>query len=478
MKKIRSVESEMNLFEQKPHSAQWDYVRFKLWQRLRNVSQPSVHTNDKIPSEDGTKIKHRQLVSSIMKNIAIDSPWLLDKKEILFHGFSRRSLQNDGFYWCIHTDPIINELRSSYILLENPRLSKSNLQTGKLHNTPAKTDNIYYTDLFTLIETSAKKLGLIQNITQINDISMHLYRASVDISKEFSPDIDVKKIIKSVMLRRTIETKIYRHILKQVEPSIVVIVNRGQKLALIEACDMLNIPTVLLQQGAVYRSHVGFSYPENISVPTFPDYIFTFGQFWNELIDVPIPDDHVIPVGWPYLEKEVEKRETKIKTQHEKRIIIVLSQPHIGDRMAKLAVYAAKCLENYKIIFKPHPNVGVLASEIYPQLVNSEVTIVTDESLYDLFSTASIQIGYSSTALFEGIEFGLRTFVLSGSDAEHVDKLCELSNVVSVGNPPEFCKQVVRQKGSIDNSKGFVFEKDSLKKTLISLEEIINKNIR
>ena len=86
----------------------------------------------------------------------------------------------------------------------------------------------------------------------------------------------------------------------------------------------------------------------------------------------------------------------------------------IGEYLSKFAVELAKKLESnneYVIVFKYHPNE---AGRNYENLERNNIIQIRDSNkeIYQYQKYAYAQIGVFSTALYEGISFGLPTFVL------------------------------------------------------------------
>ena len=108
---------------------------------------------------------------------------------------------------------------------------------------------------------------------------------------------------------------------------------------------------------------------------------------------------------------------------------IFISQGTIGSKLSELAWELSKIIdgEKYRIFFKLHPGEFSVAAERYRDLYKTDVVVISDDrySLYDYFATSSVQVGVYSTAVFEGLGFGLDTYIykieMSGNMKELVD---------------------------------------------------------
>jgi len=87
-------------------------------------------------------------------------------------------------------------------------------------------------------------------------------------------------------------------------------------------------------------------------------------------------------------------------------------------------------MPDYSIIFKLHPKQYGSWREQFREMlcaVPPNVSILGEKgpSLYELFATSAIQVGVFSTALYEGLGFGLRTIICQLPGYIFVEKLIE-----------------------------------------------------
>jgi len=186
----------------------------------------------------------------------------------------------------------------------------------------------------------------------------------------------------------------------------------------IEACKELSIPTVELQHGVISARHLGYAYGhEKARKRLFPDWLFLFGEFWREAAAFPIPPERVRAVGWAYL----ERRRLEQPRIERKQQVLFLSQKTIGHALSRIAVELAGTPGvEHEVVYKLHPGERLSWRKDYPWLGEAKVRVVDGDEphLYELLAESSAQVGVYSTALYEGLVFGLDTFVarLPGSD--------------------------------------------------------------
>ncbi|MFC7041691.1 hypothetical protein [Halonotius sp. GCM10025705] len=252
----------------------------------------------------------------------------------------------------------------------------------------------------------------------------HLHEAESVISRRFEADIDLVMKARLAFHVRNTMLPLYERLLNRIDPSVVVVVIAYGNETLIEACNRNGIPTVELQHGVIHDHHYGYSYPEDETKTTFPDYLLTFGEFWKENIRFPIPDDHVIPVGYPYLEGRLDAYDDVECTDQ----ILFISQGTIGHRLSEFALAAHEDSRiQHDIVYKLHPGEYDRWQDEYPRLDGCDISVIdkSGPSLYQLFVESSVQVGVGSTAVYEGLCFDLDTFVFDINGSEILRPLVE-----------------------------------------------------
>jgi hypothetical protein len=107
-------------------------------------------------------------------------------------------------------------------------------------------------------------------------------------------------------------------------------------------------------------------------------------------------------------------------------LMIVLSQPVIGGRLAQALLERSSKLRRFEIVLKLHPaelRDPKLRSVFEPLSKQENVSIAENDDLYDLLARAEYQVGVYSTALFEGIELGCRTLLVPLPGIEHMTRV-------------------------------------------------------
>lgn len=444
----------------------WERIRFSVYQQILESLNLCRQANAEIKKTILNKIFFtlRSLKSLFLINSLFTKP-----TKIVFFGHPRRKFLEDGKWWDIYCDPIIEKLKKKdYVYLEYPYLFG--------HFRPAKTENLRYLDFINLQSAIIRKFGLIKIRVNKQEKSF-IEKIQEKIEKEFNINIDLVSIIVNDLLVRKSRISIYRKLLKQLSPEIVILVVSYGQETVIEICKELGIPTIELQHGVISKYDVGYSFHgERRRKRMFPDYLFTFSDYWKNSVDFPIKKDHIFSIGYPYLEKENNKYSNTIK----KNQILFISQRTIGKELSKFAVEVSGHKEiSYNVIYKLHPREHNHWKKEYPWLAkaNNEGRIKVNEnetrSLYELMAESKIQVGVYSTAIYEGLNFGLKTYLLNVFGIEYMDFLLLSGAAEKVSTSNEFVEKIKKDKINREVEKEYFFRKGSIENFFTVLKSIL-----
>ena len=119
---IFQIEDDLDLFERRIGEVYfWERVRFAVYMKILMdsgvIGEPHTRLKRTFPNRAKTVLN--SLGNTVAKN-----PYLATPKDILFFGSPRRKLQQDGKWWDIYCDPIIEDLNYTYLYLEPPYPNK------------------------------------------------------------------------------------------------------------------------------------------------------------------------------------------------------------------------------------------------------------------------------------------------------------------------------------------------------------------
>jgi len=93
--------------------------------------------------------------------------------------------------------------------------------------------------------------------------------------------------------------------------------------------------------------------------------------------------------------------------------------------------------------------------------------------LYKLFAESRIQVGVNSTAIYEGLSFGLQTILLDLPGVEYMDYLVKEQVARVVASPEELAEKI--QEGGVPQIQAERFFKpDSLNNIKQAMDELLS----
>lgn len=252
--------------------------------------------------------------------------------------------------------------------------------------------------------------------------------------------IATRAILAGVLARFLVDRALYRRMLAIHQPEVVYCVVAYSGLApLVAAAREAGVRSVELQHGVISRYHLGYSYPgyDFAKLAYFPDQLYSWGEPWDSLMDVPVPDARRVPYGFRYFEHEAARYRG---LPRERGRILVISQGTIGRELAETVLRLAPRLRSATIDYKLHPSESARWRQ-YPALValseQPNVTIRTDGNLYELMARCEWQLGVYSTALYEGHALGLKTALARLSGIEYMSRWFERGAAIDAEALPD-----------------------------------------
>ena len=302
-----------------------------------------------------------------------------------------------------------------------------------------------------------------------------------ELEAAFKIEIDLFRIMEDHILNFQYDYKKYIELLQKKNPKLVFLVVAYENKALVAACKKMNIEIIELQHGTISPYHLGYSYPENTmkfnneikEIEYFPDKILSFGDYWKNACPFPIDSENIISMGFPYFEENsktyMKIAEKKDNEQIGQQQILFISQGVIGKYLSKLAYETASNInesQNYNFIYKLHPGEYGTWRENYDYLTkavdefdNFTVIDKSEPPLYELFAESHYQIGAFSTAIYEGLAFNCKTFIIDVPGVEYLDDLIDKDIVKKVKNSEELINYINNENISIQEyDKDYFFK--------------------
>jgi hypothetical protein len=419
----------------------WERLRFRVFEQIQQQNgKGAAHTDDSPAWQQYAK-GAKLFCSNLVRN----NPYLADESDVLYLGTRRRKQREDGYWWDIYCDPIHEACDYDYVHFEEPYFLT--------HRRPARTANLRYLDLITVA-------GELQQLVGLNEPTIpaaerqQLEAAQEAITEQFDADVDLVSMAHTELYDRRTTLPLYRRLIDRVDPELVVVIASYGRETFIEACKQQGVPVAELQHGVIYDHHFGYSFSGTRTKETFPDYLLTFGEFWTDAAAYPIPEERVIPVGYPYLEQSVDKYDD-VEPRDQ---LLFISQGTIGERLSKFAMEVEQYPEiDYNIVYKLHPGEYNRWKTEYPWLTNTDITVIdsSEPPLYELFAESSVQVGVGSTAVYEGLSFGLETYVFDCEGATVLQPLVDEGSAKLISTTDELANSLGHREFKFDTEYYF-----------------------
>lgn len=398
VKDFYEIEEKYDLFNIKENDVYiWKIIRFYVFFKLLSKKQgvEAIHLNN----NENKKIK----LLSVLINAILKNPVLKKRKEILVIDHPRKVKFNN-----LEIDPytyyFLKDLsKDQYELLERRYV-------GKYKKSVCSTNSTM--DFFSILNRINKKF---KRVSLTEELSNTLDNLEKELYQKFHTDINLKKLAYEKLSEFISLRQIFGYYLKMKKPKELYVVVSYNLEPYVAAAQDNGIRVIEFQHGVMGPFHVGYHFPFNDDIPYFPDEIKMFGEFWNQITDLPSKTIKTF-VGFPHLEEQIKPYQDRLDCKYQNKIVII-SQGTIGEKLSNLIFELAKIIPEYEIIYKLHPGEFGRWRKEYKKLVElekmSNVQIVENEvPLYDLFAQSQFVIGVNSTAIFEAIAFKVQPIIV------------------------------------------------------------------
>jgi len=446
-------------FEYNNDLFEWECSNIPIWELIRfevfiAISKQCVKQSYKI-----SDIKFKTLLVGLINylNSGIwKRPKVYNKQtDLLILNHPRRKLINN-FFEDIYVDSFISSFDGSYIILEK--------YFNLTHLKPVRSKNINYLD-FLEFPSRFANLFIFKNQLNKKEVN-YIQHLEAIIQEQWNVSINLEnRVIKTIKRYKFLFPKLLK-LFKEINPKIILNVVSYQIINQIFTiiAKENKIPVVELQHGTVGRYHIGYNYPENVLVKSFPDYFLAWGSFWTDYARMPILRENIKKVGFPYIENFTI---TEVKGKIDKQILVI---SQMRKDLVEFTIKIADLLPDYHILFKLHPqeynrkNDDLSALELIENvnLINKEST-----HLYQLFNESQIVLGVSSTALIEALAFNSNIVILKLPGWEYFEDMKETENFRFISNIFEFENFIkVRAHSNNEIKLNNYFENNSINKIL------------
>lgn len=256
-------------------------------------------------------------------------------------------------------------------------------------------------------------------VTAFTTIGMQLHQ-------QFGVRVDVPRLARR-FAAQVADEQSFGRVLERTQPAVMVYCDNGSVKGLVRAAHHHGVRAVELQHGAMSLLDVRYRYDDRVThaavADLLPDEILTFGEYWSDQHALPATSS---PVGLPALElwRSRPRRASPVADDgvRSKRIVVVSVLSTRRD-LARVALDLATRLPDFDISFKlRHDEFETWRADYPPEFqTTANLSVIGRElSLHECLSRNAYQVGTNSTALYEGMYFGLTTFVLAAGRYEEM----------------------------------------------------------
>jgi hypothetical protein len=441
------IEQEFNLFSFRVKGrAIWDYLRYPIfYELLKRV----VRSNEiSFRSQKVSRLQREFLAFVPVLLRSIGQRWNTKEYELLVINYDRKKrIESEGLAANIHFYPVIKEFSSRYrTLLLDPSTYEERIE------------NLYPCDVIRS-RIFHHKAAMQSRLVFYNSKD----RKTIDcilgvLERKFQVTLNRDRLIRNYFSYQLCLSREYSRIFERFRPRLILHADTGNCKGWIEAAHKAGIPVVDYQHSLMSRGNILYNYPaidEVRGLATLSDYIFTFGEFWHDQYQLPA---ELIPVGFPFL--EMEKKAVEHKGLPRKDRIIIISSMYSGKKLERLTLKLSELLPAYEIVYKLRPDEYRRWREVYSAELAGRPNIVVVDSdhptLYEYFATSTHQVGINSTALIEGMVFGLTTFIFKDGWYSEMRSLIEKEAVFLVDSATQIVERIRRSEdppGKLDASE-------------------------
>ena len=460
----------------------WQLIRMYLYYEItrkanvfESAQQSSLSLFDKINS-----------FLPFLKNSILSNP--LSGKEnvdVLIFDHPRKVIFEDEYQdiYSYFLKDTLNKYGKSFETIESPYLNQHFRNKNNIKENNVKFNDRILLGSFIHKTRNRGKLPFTEAEKQL------INTVKEEIETAFEIEIDLFRIMGDHILNFQYDYKKYIELLQRKNPKVVFLVVAYENKALVAACKKMNIEIIELQHGTISPYHLGYSYPENTrkfdgeikEIEYFPDKILSFGDYWKNACPFPIDSENIISMGFPYFEEnsktymkiaEDKNSEEENNQKTEDKQILFISQGVIGKYLSELAYETALSInenndsQNFRFIYKLHPGEYGTWKENYDYLTKSvnefnNFTVIdkSEPPLYELFAKCHYQIGAFSTAIYEGLAFNCKTFIIDVPGVEYLDDLIDRDIVKKVKSSEELINYINNENISIQEyDKDYFFK--------------------
>ena len=437
----------------------WDYARYSIYDQIlfRRQDDPDIKGR-------GLLRYGFDLVTSLVKYFIDRCRIRGTTYDIVVINTTDRRVNVNGKEVNGYVYPIVDALSSTYkiLLLDLFGNVGRNLYPCDLMRLRAL--HLFHSALSTVTTFCLK------DINELNGISEKLMN-------EFVLEIDGN--IRRQYLRQVYSYRLYYGLFKKFSPKIVAFSDGGSSKGLINAAHDLGIETIDFQHSEITFQNILYNYSsldDDVEGLAIPRYVYTFGNYWNAEVRSP---SKTVSVGFPYFDLATEGLFVHGEGKKYESIVILSNGYFARDSLTEVALELSTLLPEFEVVFKLRIEEYPHWEDKYPEAFRTRrnIRVIDDnsKSIYEHFSQCSYQVGINSTAVYEGLAFGLVTFILRAGEYGEVERLINEGHVFLVSAGKEIVEKIAsnaRPSECLDRER--LFRSNSVQNVSQAISDVMN----
>ena len=440
-----AFEEEHHLWDREAYGQRyWHNIRYEVWNGVvaaHGLTGPKQASAKDRPLWSFVDPRPRVLRSALQRSYWGD----LGPAELLVFNHPRHALV-EGAWICPYSEPLLQGLGRSRWVVETPQMGR--------HYHPNATQSVKYLDW----EKFKANLRFGLGHTWRGGLLTHaekreLWGWSEQLRRQLGGGPDPQEVLR--LARKAVWYlvslgELYERLLDRVQPRVVlqVVHYSYRNLVMTPLARARGIPVVELQHGFMGPTHLAYNVAPGRRPERFPDHLLLFGRWWRDITPgLPLAEAALPAIGYAHLEAQ--------RARHARRsapgpaVVLFISQGAVGKELSQVAAALAEALpaDRYRIVYKLHPGELATWRKRYPWLTRAplEVRDQAGDDLYGLFAGAHVQVGVYSTALFEGLAFGLPTYIVTLPGHEDMDALVARKLAIRVADAADLASAIREQ---------------------------------
>lgn len=459
--KFLDLEKKHNLYDDKILGVDyWIYVRKTVWEEY--IVRAAIGTGVAHGNKRRTTVEKIICLTNLFGNLLIADRKVKKNVDLCIMNHERRIKEGEN-YNCMYTEEIAERFPEN-VVLERP------YQFGHLR--PVRTKNLIYTDYIAIKGNLYYELHMhirsekYKKIIKQSQEKLRLFFDEIEATYEIC--INRKGVYEYIAKRILIyeeKKKLYEKLITKINPKVILeVVSYNMDCMIVnEISYEKGIMTIELQHGS-HSKHCAYNYFTHNTISQLPKKIFLFSEYWKAFTKVPIEPSDLVAVGFPYYDK-MKKKYYKCR-QKNKIGILFISQGPIGEFLSRMAADLIQYLdmEKYSVTYKLHPGEFDDWKHRYPWLIDTGIRVVDnmEHNLYEYFSEADYEVGVFSTALFEGLGFGLTAFIYNIDGVDAMKVLCDEGYAILVDSAKQFADLISKNQETLRTQADNFWKKNSL----------------